>query len=134
MATKKQSGQRSESSRHPGSHETKSEHRTSKSSRHGEAEGAAQATTDHEQIRRWVEERGGKPACVRGTGDPDDCLLRIDMPGYTGEDVLEPISWDQFFRQFDQKKLAFLYQDKTADGKKSYFNKLVSRDSVEGRK
>jgi hypothetical protein len=38
-------------------------------------------TTEHEQIRRWVEERGGKPARVRGTGSDDDPgILRIDFP------------------------------------------------------
>jgi hypothetical protein len=88
----------------------------------------ALSTTDHEQIRKWVEQRGGKPACVRGTGDKNDTgMLRIDMPGYTGADKLAPISWDEWFEKFDEKNLAFLYQDKTAGGKKSNFNKLVSR-------
>lgn len=129
MATHKQSSHRSESSHHPGSHESKGEHRSSKSSHHGHAEGAAQATTNHEEIRRWVEERKGKPACVRGTGDKNDIgMLRIDMPGYIGEDKLEHIEWDEWFGKFEEKRLAFLHQDKTADGSKSNFNKLVSRD------
>lgn len=89
---------------------------------------SGKATTDHEQIRAWVEERGGKPACVRGTGNKEDTgMLRIDMPGYTGADKLAPISWDDWFEKFEEKGLAFLYQDKTAGGKKSNFNKLVSR-------
>jgi hypothetical protein len=54
-------------------------------------------------------------------------VLRIDMPGYSGADSLEPISWDQWFEKFDGNGLAFLYQDKTAGGKQSNFNKLVSR-------
>ena len=29
-------------------------------------------TTDREEIRRWAEEHGGRPARVRGTGDEDD--------------------------------------------------------------
>ena len=100
-------------------------------SRSREAEGTTKITTDHEEIRRWVEARGGKPACVRGTGGRGDTgLLRIDMPGYTGEEKLQPISWDEWFKKFEEKRLAFLYQDKTKDGKLSYFNKLVERDRV----
>jgi hypothetical protein len=91
-------------------------------------------TTDHEEIRRWVEERGGWPAHVKGTGeDGDPGVLRIDFPGYSGEDTLEPIPWDEWFRKFDEKNLAFVYQDKTASGEQSYFNELVSRDTVEER-
>lgn len=95
------------------------------------AANVSKSTTDHNTIRKWVEERGGKPACVRGTGDEGDVgMLRIDMPGYTGEDKLQEISWDDFFRKFEEKKLALVYEDKTADGKKSNFSKLVSRDSA----
>jgi len=93
--------------------------------------GQSNVTIDHEEIRRWVEERGGHPACVRGTGDKDDVgLLRIDFPGYSGEQKLQPISWEEFFDKFEENKLAFLYQEETKDGKESRFDKLISRDSV----
>ncbi|HEX7941441.1 MAG TPA: hypothetical protein VF488_06525 [Gemmatimonadaceae bacterium] len=89
-------------------------------------------TTDHDEIRRWVEERGGWPAHVKGTGTGDDPgVLRIDFPGYSGEETLEPISWDDWFRKFDANGLAFIFQERKANGEISYFNKLVSRDSVE---
>ena len=85
-------------------------------------------TTDHETIRDWVESRGGRPARVKGTGDgPDPGLLRIDMPGFSGADSLEPIDWDEFFDKFEESHLAFLYQDTTAAGQRSNFNKLVDR-------
>ena len=82
----------------------------------------AKSTTDHDEIRRWVEERGGHPAKVKGTE-----LLRIDYPGFSGEDTLEPISWEEFFKKFEENDLAFLHQDKTKDGKESRFSKLVER-------
>ena len=91
----------------------------------------SQSTVDHEEIRRWAEERGAKPACVRGTGNKGDVgMLRLDFPGYSGEDKLEPISWDDWFDKFDERKLALVYQEETAEGERSNLNKLVSRDSV----
>jgi hypothetical protein len=86
-------------------------------------------TTDHGAIRKWAESRGAKPACVKGTGGKGDTgLLRLDFPGYSGDDSLQEISWDEFFEKFDEQGLALLYQDETAGGKKSNFNKLVKRD------
>src|SRR6266480_3638174 len=71
----------------------------------------AKVTTDHEEIKQWVEERGGHPARVKGTEKGDGGgLLRIDYPGFSGEDTLEAITWDEFFEAFDNNDLAFLYQ------------------------
>ncbi len=92
--------------------------------------GAAKVTTDHKQIKKWVEERGGHPATVKGTGDGDVGLLRIDFEDGEPDTRLEPISWDDFFEKFEEKHLAFLYQE-SKEGKKSRFNKLVSRETVE---
>ena len=39
------------------------------------------------------------------------------------------MSWDDWFRSFDENELALLYQDETKDGEESRFSKLVSRDS-----
>jgi len=93
---------------------------------------SGKATIDHEFIKQWVEQRGGKPAHVKGRGDENDPgILRIDFPGFSGEGTLEEISWDQWFEGFEASNLAFLYQEQTADGQESRFNKLVSRDSVD---
>jgi len=91
--------------------------------------GGSQNTNDHEKIRRWVESRGGHPATVRSTakGKQAAGVLRIDFPGFSGAQSLKPISWDEFFQVFDQRNLTFLYQDKTASGKPSRFNKLVCK-------
>jgi hypothetical protein len=92
----------------------------------------SKVTTDHEEIRRWVEERGGHPARVKGTEKGESVgLLRIDYPGFSGEGKLEEITWDEFFEGFDENNLAFLYQEKTKDGKQSRFSKLVDRDKAE---
>jgi hypothetical protein len=89
----------------------------------------SKTTTDHNEIRKWAEARGGKPATVKKmSGKEDIGVLRINFPGYSGEDSLEEISWEAFFKKFDEENLAFLYQDKTKDGKESRFNKFVSRE------
>jgi hypothetical protein len=94
---------------------------------------AAKVTTDHDEIRRWVEERGGFPAHVKRTGDDEDPgVLRIDFPGFSGEGSLERLDWEEWFEAFDENGLAFLHQDETADGKQSRFNKIVSRESDAG--
>jgi len=94
----------------------------------------SKTTQDHDEIRNWAEERGGKPSHVKETGGKNDPgLLRIDFPGYSGEGKLEEISWDEFFEKFDEQELALVYQERTADGEKSNFNKLVSRHTVEDK-
>ena len=95
----------------------------------------SKVTTDHDEIRRWGEERGGQPAVVKSTdGQGDDVgILRIDFPGFSGEGTLEPISWEEFFEKFDREGLAFVYQETTASEQKSNFNKIVKRETVTGR-
>ncbi len=87
----------------------------------------AKTTTNHDEIRRWVESRGGRPARVSETGsggDPGILRINFDEPGGDDDARLEEISWDEWFRAFDENGLAFLYQDEGD----SRFNKLVSRD------
>jgi hypothetical protein len=90
---------------------------------------SAQTTTDHDEIRRWAEEREGTPATVIRTTRPSQqsSILRIDFPGFSGEGTLRPIEWDEWFRQFEDRKLAFLHQDRAASGELSRFFKLIRR-------
>lgn len=85
-------------------------------------------TTDHDEIRGWVEQYDGAPASVRGTQGSDPAgVLRVDFPGGSGTDDLEHISWEDWFTKFDDEDLAFLYQDQKADGEDSTFFKIVAR-------
>lgn len=92
----------------------------------------SQVTTEHEEIKRWVEQRQGRPATVKRPGqDPNEVgILRIDFPNYGGKDTLQPISWEQFFQKFEDKKLAFVYEERTASGQLSHFSKFISRDRL----
>jgi hypothetical protein len=85
---------------------------------------SSETTTDHEKIRKWVEARGGHAARVKASGNGG--ILRIDFG--EPEETLEPISWDEFFKIFDENHLAFLYQEKTKEGGESRFNKFVERE------
>lgn len=88
----------------------------------------ASATTDHAEIRSWIEQRGGHPAVVEDTrGKGSGGLLRIDFdePG-DGNERLERIGWDEFFRIFDRSGVAFLRDE---DGS-SRFNKFVEQEAA----
>jgi hypothetical protein len=84
-------------------------------------------TTDHDQIRRWVEARQGTPAAVAATeADDDSGILRVSFSEESA-DELETIGWDEFFDKFDEAERAFLYQEQTADGGTSRFHKFIKR-------
>ena len=90
---------------------------------------AAQTTIDHDMIRKWVEKRGGRPARVAETapgktgGKKGSAgILRIDFA--EPDPSLEQISWDEFFRTFEEHKLAFLFQP----NEDSRFLKFVERE------
>jgi hypothetical protein len=82
-------------------------------------------TRDHEEIRRWAEERGGIPTVVDRTG-----VLRIDFvrgPKSGGRDPrLRQVSWDEWFKIFDESNLVFLHSPKSD----SKFFKLVSPETL----
>jgi hypothetical protein len=104
----------------------------------------AKITTDHDEIRKWAEARGGRPATVRSThgqghGKGHDkggaSIIRIEFPDapHSKHDALEEISWEEFFEKFDESNLALLYQEETAGGEQSNFNKLIGRETAEAR-
>jgi hypothetical protein len=93
----------------------------------------AKTTTDHDEIRKWVQKRSGHPAIVAATENTrgrGSGLLRIDYdePGGNDDAALHRIGWDQFFKIFDENKLAFLYDPEG----ESRFSKFVEKESAEG--
>jgi hypothetical protein len=90
----------------------------------------AEATTDHDKIRKWAESHGGKPAAVERTHKGGDVgIVRIMFPERpeSEHEALTEITWDEFFDEFEKRQLALLYE------KNSNFNKIVGRDTVEQR-
>jgi hypothetical protein len=93
-------------------------------------------TTDHDEIMKWAKARGGRPAAVRSTySEKDPGILRIEFPNAPNarDENLVEISWDEFFKKFDEANLALVYEEETADGQPSYFNKIVGRETAEAR-
>ncbi|HEX3881040.1 MAG TPA: hypothetical protein VHW66_00130 [Stellaceae bacterium] len=85
----------------------------------------ARKITDHEEIRKWAEARGGVPTVVEGTeGGGGAGVLRFDFGDR--EPRLKEVNWDTFFKTFDARRLALLAQDEI-DGKTSRFFKFVER-------
>src|SRR5438477_11848746 len=96
----------------------------------------SKVTTDHDEIRKWAEARGGRPATVRSTQSKNDVgIIRIEFPDAPNakDDALEEISWEEFFEKFDEANLALLYQEETARGQRSNFNKIVGRETAVAR-
>ena len=88
-----------------------------------EREGRSLATTHHEVIRQWAEERDATPATVPGTEHEGHLgVLRFDF----GDDTegLEHVDWDEWFATFDARGLNFIYQETRSDGSQSNFFRL----------
>ena len=89
----------------------------------------AHALTDHEMIRRWAEARGARPARVRKgrlaslNATTDDLCLEI--PGTSPAGTVELITWNEWFRQFDDHELALLIENSSRQP--STFNLLIKR-------
>src|SRR5579875_3038521 len=88
----------------------------------------SKTTRDHDEIRRWAEERGARPAAAASTETDDQTgIIRLEFPGApnANDSALEEISWDEWFDKFDSSGLEFTYQEQTAEGERSNFNKLT---------
>lgn len=94
------------------------------------AKHAAQTTINHDEIRSWAERHGGRPAAVARThSDGDVGIIRVMFPDAPNSEhgALVEISWDEFFEEFETRKLALLYEP---DG---MFSKIIGRDTAEKR-
>jgi hypothetical protein len=78
---------------------------------------SAKSLTDPEESRQCVDEPGATPAREQEPGsDTHAGLIRFDFPGHIGEQSLEAIGWDEWFKKFKESNLALLVQDDIATG------------------
>ncbi len=98
---------------------------------HEDHPGQTLATRSHEVIKRWAEERNATPATVPGTEHGNrPGVLRFDFPGYGGQE-LQHISWDDWFKTFDERNLVFLFQEHMKNGNQSNFFRFDSPEREE---
>lgn len=81
-----------------------------------------QTTTSHVVIRSWAESHGGKPALIVDPNRFDKQVgLRLDFPGKSDEALLskahhnKDVSWEEFFKVFEEQELAFDYLEEPGD-------------------
>ncbi|WSG02869.1 hypothetical protein OG989_03820 [Micromonospora sp. NBC_01740] len=86
-------------------------------------------TTNHDVIRNWARERGAAPATIAGTEREGRAgVLTFNMPGYRESSRVREITWDEWFRTFDERKLNLIYQEQLRDGRPSNFFRTESPD------
>jgi hypothetical protein len=83
----------------------------------------SQETKDHQIIREWIDERQGAPAVIRNSNShTGNSPLRIKFDETTDE--LQEISWEEFFKIFDEQELTFLYDT----DRSSRLSKFIYKD------
>ena len=93
----------------------------------------SKTTQDHDEIRQWAESRGALPAEVASTeSNGQTGIIRLEFPKApnANDSALKQISWEEFFEKFDASGIALVYQEQTADGEQSNFNKLVHPENA----
>nr|WP_320069535.1 hypothetical protein [Micromonospora sp. RTGN7] len=98
-----------------------------------ERPGRSLVTTDHDVIRRWARERGARPATIAGTErDGRAGVLTFNLPGYRESSRIREITWDEWFRTFDTRRLNLIYQEQLRNGRQSNFFRTESPDREDG--
>jgi hypothetical protein len=101
--------------------------------------GDLEYTTDHKMIRNWAGRWHGHPAVTKSddvgtaeSGRTTGGSLRIRFPKDPDEKSLQSISWDEFFRRFEEQHLALEYLDEPRNQVKGRpFARLVDRGTVQ---
>jgi len=102
------------------------------------AEVATAATRDRELIRRWAADRHAEPATGERTAsgggsikvDDGGAGIRFNFPA-AGR--FRPISWDEWFQNFDAHELVFVYERDRPGASTSYRYRLLTMDVLQGQ-
>lgn len=86
-------------------------------------------TRSHEVVQAWAAKRRAEPATGRGKIDVQDggTGLRFDFPGMGR---FQPISWDEWFKEFDEYDLVFVFREQRADGHTNEDYRIVTRERL----
>lgn len=73
---------------------------------------AGEQTTDHALVRAWMEDHDAYPAHLdQSEGEGDRGLLRVGFREGEADRDLKEIRYEEFFEEFEEKDLAFVYPD-----------------------
>ncbi|WP_329015259.1 hypothetical protein OG271_08240 [Micromonospora rifamycinica] len=98
-----------------------------------ERPGRSLVTTNHQVIRNWAAARGARPATIAGTErDGRPGVLTFDIPGYRESRRVQVVSWNDWFRTFDGRRLNLIFQEQLRDGRQSNFFRTESPDREDG--
>ena len=80
-------------------------------------------TTNHEEIREWVEQHGGRPALMAGVesatpnAEVEEGNEGVLTLIFSSKDTMaKPIEWQEFFDTFELRQLRFRYDDPLRPG------------------
>lgn len=94
------------------------------------------ATRDHQLIQRWAAQHQAEPATGEQTASGESTVqvndggagIRFNFPA-AGR--FRPITWDEWFGNFETHELVFVYERNPAGGGTSYRYRLVKMDELQ---
>lgn len=86
----------------------------------------ALATKDHDLICRWAKRHDAQPATGEATASGPATVkmndggagIRFNFPGFAR---FRPITWDEWFENFDRHQLTFVFEEAAADRAYEYW-------------
>jgi hypothetical protein len=98
---------------------------------------AVAATRDHQLIQRWAAHHKAEPATGERTPSGEstvnvndgDAGIRFNFPGVG---LFRPITWDEWFDNFETHELMFVYERDSTGRSLSYRYRLVKQESLKG--
>jgi hypothetical protein len=105
---------------------------------HRRAGSRVAATTDHQEILAWAARHVAQPATGQATGSGAATLdvndggagIRFNFPGFAR---LRPISWEEWFDNFERHDLLFVYEEQDRDEVAARAYALWERHGGNGR-
>lgn len=92
-------------------------------------------TRDHDVIEQWARKRRAEPATGEATSTGPATMnvndggagVRFNFPG---AGVYRPITWEEWFANFDRHELAFVYDNDDQSGRLSNRYRIVKASDV----
>ncbi|MBS1597421.1 MAG: hypothetical protein JST75_04295 [Bacteroidetes bacterium] len=87
------------------------------------------ATTDHKTILEWTRRNQGIPI-MKSKNKEGVKEIAIDFSNGTENDDAVAVTWEEWLRVFDKRKLVFMYGDHINNEQSRLYYRLESRQSL----